>query len=198
VSLPSAEQLGSIEWDKVFDDTPVILAYLFGSHAEGRIHQGSDIDVAVLLEEGLSWQERGRWQIKLIGRLIDVFQADEVDLLILNDAPPFLRHRVIRPRRRLHVRDEKVRVDFEVRTMRQSMPDSGREAVFHLTAAGVLSRELGDKMADAVSFRDVLVHKYMGIDRNLVYEALQHNVDDLSAFLTVVTRFVEGQLEAEN
>lgn len=78
------------------------------------------------------------------------------------------------------------------------MPDSGREAVFRLVAAGVLSEELGDKMADAVSFRNILVHRYMRIDRNLVYEALQHNVDDLSTFLTVVTRFVEGRLEAEN
>jgi uncharacterized protein YutE (UPF0331/DUF86 family) len=78
------------------------------------------------------------------------------------------------------------------------MPDSGREAVFRLVAADVLSRELGDKMADAVSFRNILVHRYMGIDRDLVYEALQHNVDDLGAFLTVVTRFVEEQLQTEN
>ena len=40
-------------------------------------------------------------------------------------------------------------------------------------------------MADAVSFRNILVHRYMGIDRNLVYEALRHNVDDLGDFLTV-------------
>lgn len=78
------------------------------------------------------------------------------------------------------------------------IPDSGREAVFRLVAADVLSAELGGKMADAVSFRNILVHRYMGIDRNLVYEALLHNVDDLNAFLTVVTRFVEGQLKAES
>lgn len=112
-------RIASIEWHKVFAGTPVILAYLFGSHAEGRMHQGSDIDVAVLLEEGLSRREQGRWQMKLIGRLMDVLCTDEADLLILNNAPSFLRHRVIRPRRRLYIRDEKVRVDFEVQTMRE-------------------------------------------------------------------------------
>ncbi len=126
--LPSAEQLRPIaekydskliEWGKVFAGTPVLLAYLFGSRAEGRVHLGSDIDVAVLLEEGLTRQEQRRWQMKLIGRLIDALRTDRVDLLILNDAPPFLRHRVIRPRRRLYVRDERVRVDFEVRTMQE-------------------------------------------------------------------------------
>ncbi len=78
------------------------------------------------------------------------------------------------------------------------MPDSGREAVFRLVAADVLSRELGSKMADAVSFRNILVHKYIGIDRDLVYEALQYSLDDLEAFLTVVTEFVERQLKAED
>ena len=103
----------------IFDDTPVLVAYLFGSHATGRAGQASDRDIAVLLEAGLTRQERGRWQLELIGRLIDFYRSDAIDLVILNDAPPLLRFEVIRVRHVIYNRDDEARVAFEVRTMQE-------------------------------------------------------------------------------
>ncbi|SRR6266511_1744327 len=54
--------------DRVFEDTPVLVAYLFGSHATGRAGRESDRDIAVLLAPGLSASDRGRWRLELIGR----------------------------------------------------------------------------------------------------------------------------------
>lgn len=106
------------EYEILFADTPVVLAYLFGSRAKGRVHSRSDVDVAVLLDEGLSPVEQGQWQLELISRLTDALHTDDIDLVILNRAPPFLRHQVIKARQRLYVRDEDERVRFEVETMR--------------------------------------------------------------------------------
>ena len=103
----------------VFDDTPVLVAYLFGSHAVGRAGPASDRDIAVLLAPVLTPQERGRWKLELIGRLIDAYRSDAIDLVVLNDAPPLLRFEVIRVRHVLYNRDDEARVAFEVRTMQE-------------------------------------------------------------------------------
>ena len=103
----------------VFDGTPVLVAYLFGSHAVGRVGPNSDCDIAVLIERSLTRQERGRWRLELIGRLIDFYRSDAIDLVVLNDAPPLLRFEVIRVRHVLYNRDDEARVVFEVRTMQE-------------------------------------------------------------------------------
>ncbi len=103
----------------VFDDTPVLVAYLFGSHAVGRAGPASDRDIAVLLAPVLTPQERGRWKLELIGRLIDAYRSDAIDLVVRNDAPPLLRFEVIRVRHVLYNRDDEARVAFEVRTMQE-------------------------------------------------------------------------------
>jgi predicted nucleotidyltransferase len=103
----------------VFDGTPVLVAYLFGSHAVGRVGPASDRDIAVLLDPGLTRQERGRWRLELIGRLIDFYSSDAIDLVVLNDAPPLLRFEVIRVRHVLYNRDDEARVAFEVRAMQE-------------------------------------------------------------------------------
>src|SRR6266496_913382 len=105
--------------DRVFEDTPVLVAYLFGSHATGRAGRESDRDIAVLLAPGLSASDRGRWRLELIGRLIDAYHSDAIDLVILNDAPPLLRFEVIRVRHVLFNRDDEARVAVEVRTIQE-------------------------------------------------------------------------------
>jgi predicted nucleotidyltransferase len=104
---------------QVFDGTPVLVAYLFGSHAVGRAGSNSDYDLAVLLDTSLTQRERGRWRLELIGRLIDYYRRDAIDLVVLNDAPPVLKFEVIRVRHVLYNRDDEARVAFEVRTMQE-------------------------------------------------------------------------------
>lgn len=85
---------------RYFEDTPglgVASAYLFGSQAEGRAHQESDVDVAILLDRKQYPTDRDRFEarVRLTSELISVLNANEVDVVILNDAPPLFGRRII-------------------------------------------------------------------------------------------------------
>jgi predicted nucleotidyltransferase len=78
-------------------DLGVASVYLFGSHAESRAHRESDVDVGILLD----WsrhpdsQDRFEMRIRLGSDLISVVGCNEVDVVILNDAPPLLGRKII-------------------------------------------------------------------------------------------------------
>jgi uncharacterized protein len=94
----------------------IVAAYLFGSLAQGKATPRSDIDVAVILTR-IPDVLAGEPDRQL--RLMDDFRcfADrEVDVVILNTAPPVLKDQVLRYGRRLYEGDRAKRVDFEVRT----------------------------------------------------------------------------------
>ncbi len=75
--------------EELFARQGVILAYLFGSQAEGRAGPLSDVDVAVLL--GPDAPPRRGWsdpQINLMDELAHLFGVKRVDVVILNRATP--------------------------------------------------------------------------------------------------------------
>ena len=78
-------------------DLGVASAYLFGSHAEGRAHRESDVDVGVLLrwDRHPTASERFEMRIGIGSDLIAVTHNNEVDVVILNDAPPLLGRKII-------------------------------------------------------------------------------------------------------
>jgi predicted nucleotidyltransferase len=93
----------------------VVLAYLFGSQAEGKAGPLSDVDIAVLLGPQV---ERERWfqtQLDLIGELMSLFHRNDVDVVILNEATPLLAYQVARYGQVIY-EDEATRpaVDFAV------------------------------------------------------------------------------------
>lgn len=78
-------------------------AYLFGSHAAGRPHRESDIDVGVLLDRARhpTREERFEVRVRLGSDLIDALDSNEVDVVVLNDAPPTLGRRIVIEGRRV-------------------------------------------------------------------------------------------------
>jgi hypothetical protein len=102
----------------LFQQHPVRLAYLFGSQATRRTHPSSDIDVAVLLDEALTPDERFAERIRLLGDLSRIFGTDHVDLVLLNEAPPLLAYEVLRHGVLLYCADAQTRIEFQVRTLR--------------------------------------------------------------------------------
>ncbi|MGH3666223.1 MAG: type VII toxin-antitoxin system MntA family adenylyltransferase antitoxin [Egibacteraceae bacterium] len=87
----------------------VIVAYLFGSQARGTARPGSDVDVAVLLAERADGHQR---QLELMAAL-----GGRADVVVLNDAPVALAHRVLRDGVVLVCRDDRVRVSHWARTV---------------------------------------------------------------------------------
>src|SRR5438477_3718627 len=81
---------------ELFHKHPVLLAYLFGSQVTERTHEESDVDVAVLLKESLTADQRLQERLALLNDLCSVFNNDNVDLVILNDATPLLAYEALR------------------------------------------------------------------------------------------------------
>ena len=65
-------------------------AWLFGSYPEGRTHRDSGLDVAVLLARAGYSGARARFEARLAmtADIIAVLHRNEVDVVVLNDAPP--------------------------------------------------------------------------------------------------------------
>jgi len=94
-------------------DDRLVAAYLFGSVARGTDSSNSDIDVGILLRTApssglndLRFEVEGHLE-RALGRRTQV--------VILNNAPPDLLHRVLRDGRLLVERDRAARIRFEVR-----------------------------------------------------------------------------------
>lgn len=89
---------------QVLEARPEILdAYLFGSRARGDARAHSDVDVAVfasaLPDTGFGYAA------ELATELIAATRINEIDVVVLNLAPPLLYHRVLRDGIRLVARD---------------------------------------------------------------------------------------------
>lgn len=77
-------------------DLPQILAaYLFGSHAAGRPHRECDVDVAVLLSPSLDAAARFALRVRLASELPSRLGVRDVDVVVLNDAPPHFARRIV-------------------------------------------------------------------------------------------------------
>ena len=87
-------------------DEGVVSAYLFGSEAKGRAHRESDVDVGVLLSRNTypGAADRFEARLRLTARLQAAVRRD-VDVVILNDAPPQLVRRIMTDGCRLLVAD---------------------------------------------------------------------------------------------
>jgi hypothetical protein len=95
----------------------VTLAYLFGSHARGQAWAHSDVDIAVLLKGQPDDDRCLDRRLDIIGGLMDLLKMNEVDVLILNQAPPALRYAVLKDGILLFCRDDQIRIAFYVRVL---------------------------------------------------------------------------------
>lgn len=56
---------------------------------------------------------------------------------------------------------------------------------------GFIGEEERDTWKNMISFRNVLVHEYVDIERSRVYDILQHHLDDLRRLSHVFDRFLD-------
>ena len=83
----------------------VLEAYLFGSAAAGSAQAHSDVDVAVYLREPRPPASAFGYVADLTAALMHVLGINSVDVVVLNEAPPLLYHRVLRDGVRILSRD---------------------------------------------------------------------------------------------
>ncbi len=96
----------------------IVSAYLFGSHARGAPHRESDVDVGVLLARGQYPDAGVRFdvRVRLSSELLAAVHRD-VDVVILNDAPPMLGRRIVSEGHRIFCLDPAADHDFVVYTL---------------------------------------------------------------------------------
>jgi predicted nucleotidyltransferase len=90
-------------------------AYLFGSLVTGRSRPDSDVDIAVLVSGKV--KNALQYRLKLIAGLEAALKRSDVDVILLNEAPPLLAHRVLAKGELIIEGSASARVAFQVRTV---------------------------------------------------------------------------------
>jgi predicted nucleotidyltransferase len=117
------------------DRPGVVSVRLFGSQATGKAGPLSDVDVAVWLDPARS--DRDALQRGLMSAASESLGTDELQLVVLNDATPLLRHRALRDGILLLDRDPRMRIGLETAAIIEYLDTAPLRAA---TAAGVRHR----------------------------------------------------------
>ncbi|MFQ5615255.1 MAG: HepT-like ribonuclease domain-containing protein [Anaerolineales bacterium] len=64
------------------------------------------------------------------------------------------------------------------------------ESLIILANAGILPSDLADRLRQAVSMRNILMHGYLHVLMDLVYQSLQHDLPDIEAFAGYVVAYL--------
>jgi predicted nucleotidyltransferase len=103
--------------DILSGDNDIVCFFAFGSLTHGKLNPLSDLDFAVLLSYRLNPGERFQKHLDLIGTLNGIFKTDDVDLVIMNDAPMRFSYNIIKTGNLLICKDKKEFIDFRHRTI---------------------------------------------------------------------------------
>jgi len=55
----------------------------------------------------------------------------------------------------------------------------------------IITDEFADVMKDVVSYRNVIVHGYLSVNRKITYENIQRHLPDISQFTQYIEKFLE-------
>jgi uncharacterized protein YutE (UPF0331/DUF86 family)/predicted nucleotidyltransferase len=137
--------------ERLSTESDVLVAYLFGSRARGVAGPLSDVDVAVLLDDGDSFQRR----LDLIAAVAEVTGGVAADVVVLNEAPVALGYRVVRDGVLVHSRDEVARIRYFARTVALVDPESVERRLRHLGSQIAVLRDIQGR--GAAAFDDELI-----------------------------------------
>ena len=125
-----------------FDDTirivlesyPIEFGLLFGSQAQKKARSESDLDIAVFFSKKENVKERRRLRRMLLPQLSLATGIDNIDLIVLNDAPdPVLKVETLKGRPIL-VRNRPLYLNFREESIKQFLDTEHirNECYFHL------------------------------------------------------------------
>jgi hypothetical protein len=99
----------------LFESDPnIVFAYLFGGLLKGRVNPLTDVDLSVYV------RNRKRLDyLELFGRIARILRTDEIDLVILNDAPLALAGRILQNRKVLMDKNPFLRHKYESLILRE-------------------------------------------------------------------------------
>ncbi len=102
----------------------ICFAYLFGSLVRGKPSPLSDVDIAIYLSENVDPYEK---KLEILGKLIDLLETDEIDLVILNEAPLTIKMKILENKKVIVDNIPFLRHQYESLTMRKYFDFSTKE-----------------------------------------------------------------------
>lgn len=80
--------------------------------------------------------------------------------------------------------------------LKLGVPSSDEDILEILVRNGIFAEDMAEKLRSMKGFRNVVVHRYGGIDDSLAYGFLSNNLGDFDEFIEKVTEFVDKQKDA--
>ncbi|OGW99834.1 MAG: hypothetical protein A2Y00_06590 [Omnitrophica WOR_2 bacterium GWF2_43_52] len=99
-------------------DNSLLAIYLFGSRASGKARKYSDIDIAALYDEKVDKKEYTDKRIEIMTAVSELLDR-EVDVVVLNQAPPILKYHILKYGMRLYERSNRQEHSFEVQAIQE-------------------------------------------------------------------------------
>jgi hypothetical protein len=115
--------------------------YIFGSISKGGKTQESDIDIAVLINEARLKKKNFEHLKNDYYNASPAFSLRPVDIVILNTASLFLKHRILKTGKILFDRNRRLRVDFTAKAIIEYLDFKPIEDIFSRAVAGRFRRE---------------------------------------------------------
>jgi len=94
----------------------VEFVYFFGSIGKGKRFPLSDIDIAIYLKDLSLMHEK---KLEILGMLMNLLETDEIDLVILNEAPLTLKMKILESKTVVVDHSPPIRHCFESLVMRE-------------------------------------------------------------------------------
>lgn len=114
--------------------TEIGALYLFGSYAKDDIKPLSDIDIAVFLKRNIPSSEYWDLKINILNKAVKILGTEEIDFVLLNEAPYELAYNILKTGRILFCCDEKYHTEFQEKIVLNYLDTKPlrEEGFFHL------------------------------------------------------------------
>ena len=74
--------------------------------------------------------------------------------------------------------------------MRFRRPESNRDIFKILCDNNIIDKTLSSNLTNMAGFRNILVHDYVRLDREMVYEIIINHIKDIELFMKIISEYI--------
>ena len=115
---PNVESRIPLLLDRIAKERDIVALYAFGSLTTGDLKPLSDLDFGILVSCKLDKQKRFDKHLDLLGKFNEVLKTDEVDLVMMNDAPMRFSHNIIKSGKLIYCQNKTELSEFIEKTVK--------------------------------------------------------------------------------
>jgi len=138
---------------------------------------------------------------KMVRREVVIFRIDKLKeyLRYLEDVKKYSKEEYIKnpliygsTERFLHLTIECVMdiANHLISDLRFRKPESNRDVFDILYENDIIDRKLKENLCNMASFRNILVHDYLKLDREIVYDIILNNLGDIITFVNIIKDYI--------